>query len=54
MIMAGDRGMITKTRIKDLRELPGMDWITALKAPAITALTRDGGQWPCFKSSCAG
>ena len=43
MIMAGDRGMITKTRIKDLRELPGMDWITALKAPAITALARDGG-----------
>ena len=43
MIMVGDRGMITKTRIKDLRGLPGMDWITALKAPAIAALARDGG-----------
>jgi len=43
MITAGDRGMITKTRISDLRELPGMDWITALKAPAIAALARDGG-----------
>jgi hypothetical protein len=43
MIMAGDRGVITKTRISDLRELPGMDWITALKAPAIAALARDGG-----------
>ena len=43
MIMVGDRGMITKTRISDLRKLPGMDWITALKAPAIAALARDGG-----------
>ena len=43
MIMAGDRGMITSTRIADLRKLPGMDWITALKAPAIAALARGGG-----------
>jgi hypothetical protein len=43
LIMVGDRGMITKTRIAELRHLPGMDWITALKAPAITALARDDG-----------
>ena len=43
LIMAGDRGMITGTRISDLRKLPGMDWITALKAPAIAALARDDG-----------
>jgi hypothetical protein len=43
LIMVGDRGMITKTRIKDLGKLPGMNWITALKAPAIAALARDGG-----------
>jgi hypothetical protein len=43
LIMVGDRGMITKTRIAELRELPGMDWITALKAPAIAALARDDG-----------
>ncbi|MGH3304537.1 MAG: IS1634 family transposase [Streptosporangiaceae bacterium] len=43
LIMVGDRGMITGTRIDDLRKLDGMDWITALKAPAIAALARDGG-----------
>jgi transposase len=43
LILVGDRGMITKTRIAELRQLPGMDWITALRAPAITALTRDDG-----------
>jgi hypothetical protein len=43
LIMVGDRGMITGTRIDDLRKLPGMDWITALKAPAIKKLAADGG-----------
>jgi transposase len=41
--MVGDRGMITNARIADLKALPGMDWITALRAPAIAALaTQDG------------
>ena len=43
LIMAGDRGMITGTRIADLRELPGMDWITSLRAPAVAALAADDG-----------
>ena len=43
LIMVGDRGMITGTRIDDLRKLPGMDWVTALKAPAIAALAKDDG-----------
>ncbi len=43
LIMVGDRGMITGTRIADLRKLDGMEWITALKAPAIAALARDDG-----------
>jgi len=43
LIMVGDRGMITGTRIDDLRKLPGMDWVTALKAPAIARLAADGG-----------
>src|ERR1039457_2387003 len=43
LVMVGDRGMITNTRIADLRELPGMDWVTALRAPAIAALARDDG-----------
>ncbi|MGQ0775192.1 MAG: IS1634 family transposase [Pseudonocardiales bacterium] len=43
IILVGDRGMITTTRIEDLRECDGMDWITALKAPTIAALASDDG-----------
>jgi transposase len=43
LIMVGDRGMISGTRIADLRKLEGMDWVTALKAPAIAALAKDDG-----------
>ena len=43
MIMVGDRGMITSARIKDLRELEGMAWITCLRHPAIKKLMADGG-----------
>jgi Transposase DDE domain len=43
LIFAGDRGMITKTRIEDLRALDGAGWVTALKAPDIAALAADDG-----------
>jgi len=43
LIMVGDRGMITNARIKDLQALAGMDWITALRAPAIAALAAQDG-----------
>ncbi len=43
MILVGDRGMITNARIKDLRGHEGLDWVTALRAPAIAALARDDG-----------
>jgi hypothetical protein len=43
MIMVGDRGMITSARIKDLRELDGMAWITCLRGPAIKKLMHDDG-----------
>jgi hypothetical protein len=42
VVMVGDRGMITQTRIDDLRELPGAGWITALRAPAIKKLAAQG------------
>src|SRR5260370_40962085 len=42
-MVTGDRGMITGTRIDDLRKLEGMEWITALKAPAIARLGADDG-----------
>jgi hypothetical protein len=43
MIMVGDRGMITTARIKDLREMEGMAWITCLRHPAIKKLMADDG-----------
>jgi hypothetical protein len=43
MIMVGDRGMITTARIKDLRELEGMAWITCLRHPAIKQLMAGDG-----------
>jgi len=42
-IMVGDRGMITSARIKDLRELEGMAWITCLRHPAIKKLMAGDG-----------
>jgi hypothetical protein len=42
MIMVGDRGMITTARIKALRELEGMAWITCLRGPAIKKLMAGG------------
>jgi hypothetical protein len=43
MIMVGDRGMITSARIRDLRAMQGMAWITCLRGPAIKKLMADGG-----------
>jgi hypothetical protein len=43
MIMVGDRGMITSARVKDLRELEGMAWITCLRHPAIKKLMAGAG-----------
>jgi hypothetical protein len=41
-VMVGDRGMITSARIIALKELPGMAWLTCLRAPAIKKLAEDG------------
>ena len=43
LILIGDRGMITSARIReDLRSVTGIDWITALRAPTIARLVKDG------------
>jgi transposase len=43
VILIGDRGMITDARIReDLSKVEGLDWITALRAPAIAALVEGG------------
>jgi transposase len=39
VILVGDRGMITEARIREeMRGVDGLDWITALRAPAIKKL----------------
>lgn len=43
MVLVGDRGMITAARIEALRELGGLGWVTALRAPAVAALAADDG-----------
>ena len=43
VILVGDRGMITSARIREnLQPAPGLDWITALRAPAIKKLASAG------------
>jgi hypothetical protein len=42
MVMVGDRGMITQARINAIRDLGGLDWISALRAPAIKKLAESG------------
>jgi hypothetical protein len=43
MVMVGDRGMITSARIAALKNLGGIGWLTALRAPGIAALAADTG-----------
>lgn len=43
VVLVGDRGMITQARIReDLKTRPGIEWITALRAPQIQALVSAG------------
>ena len=43
MVLVGDRGMITRPASKQDLKPAGLDWITALRAPAIQALAAEGG-----------
>jgi hypothetical protein len=43
VVMVGDRGMLTSARIDETLRPAGLDWITALRAPAIQALAAKGG-----------
>jgi len=42
VVLVGDRGMITQTRIDDDLRPAGLDWITSLRAPSIRALAEGG------------
>jgi Transposase DDE domain len=43
VVMVGDRGLLTEARITETLRPAGLDWITALRAPAIKALAAEGG-----------
>jgi hypothetical protein len=43
VVLVGDRGMITEARIEQDLAPAGLDWLTALRAPAIQALAADDG-----------
>jgi hypothetical protein len=43
VVLVGDRGLITQARIDEDLKPAGLDWISALRAPAIQALAADGG-----------
>lgn len=43
VVMVGDRGMLTEARIAQTLRPAGLDWITALRAPAIKTLAAEGG-----------
>jgi len=43
VVLVGDRGMLTQARIEqELRPVPGLEWITALRAGEIQKLVGDG------------
>jgi hypothetical protein len=43
VVLVGDRGMLTQARIEKTLRPAGLDWITALRAPAIQALAAENG-----------
>ena len=43
VVLVGDRGMITSARIAEDLKPAGLDWLTALRAPAIQALAAENG-----------
>src|SRR5215469_16219833 len=42
VVMVGDRGLLTSARIEQTLRPAGLDWITALRAPAIKQLAAEG------------
>jgi len=42
VVLVGDRGLITQARLAETVKPAGLDWITALRAPAIRALVEAG------------
>ena len=50
VVLVGDRGMLTETRIDDLRRHPELGWVSALRASAVRKLAeQNGGVYKFFK-----
>jgi transposase len=48
VVLVGDRGMITEARLEETLKPAGLDWITALRAPAIRSLVEAGAFQLCL------
>jgi transposase len=42
IVVVSDRGMVTKANLEAMRDAEGVSWITALKAPQVKKLVKDG------------
>ncbi len=52
VVLLGDRGLVTEARIRDELAPAGLDWITALRAPAIQSLVQNGDVEPSLFDGC--
>jgi transposase len=48
VVVVADRGMITKANIETLKATDGLHWITALKAPQVKKLVKEGDLQPAL------
>ena len=46
IVLVGDRGMLTDARLREDVRPAGLDWISALRAPAVRALAENGALQP--------
>jgi transposase len=52
VVLVGDRGMLTQTRLEALRAYPDLGWISALRFPAIRDLAEQGAFQPSLFDAC--
>jgi transposase len=48
LVLVGDRGMLTQTRIETLKEYPGIGWISALRNDKLRQLAEEGVLQPAL------
>jgi hypothetical protein len=46
LVLVADRGMVTRANLDAIRDAEGIEWITALKAPQVKRLAREGAFQP--------